>query len=82
MFSESSLNDYAALLENYPAASAQAEMRKEGCQTTDILVSKGKGGQENSSRAMCVLIYVTAVEPILCLSFYLILHKQDVNSNN
>lgn len=80
-------NDYAALLENHPIACAQGEVRKEGCWAADLLVSKGTGGQEDSAQAVHVLVcvraaHVKAVEPILCLSFHSILHKQDVNSTN
>lgn len=62
-------------------ACAQGEMRKEGCQATDILVSEGMRVQENSQEDGSV--YADLCSNLLSpLSFHLIFHKQDVDSNN
>ena len=70
VFLEGSWNDFAALLENRPAACAPVEMGQEGCRAADLSVSEGTGGREDGSQAAHVLICgravsVKAVEPTL-----------------
>ena len=78
MFLES-LNDEGALLENHSYGPCRAIEEEGGGQTTDIQATEGEAGR-TSPRS--VRVDIKPVDPILCLSFYLILHKQNVNGNN
>lgn len=77
MFLES-LNDEGALLENHSCGPCRAIEEEGGGQTIDIQATEGEAGR-TSPRS--VRVYIKPVDPILCLSFYLILHKQNVNGN-